>query len=68
MLMVETNGVDTYYERTGEGSPIVFIHCATSDRQLWGACGRPTRRRVYLHDVRVKEIPDTGHHSLRQQS
>lgn len=35
MPSVETNGVETHYEVTGDGPPIVFIHGATSDRQLW---------------------------------
>lgn len=35
MPTVETNSVETYYERTGEGQPVVFVHGATSDCQLW---------------------------------
>jgi|AntRauTorcE11898_2_1112593.scaffolds.fasta_scaffold06312_2 pimeloyl-ACP methyl ester carboxylesterase len=35
MPHVETNGVDTYYERHGEGQPIVFVHGLTMDRRTW---------------------------------
>lgn len=36
MPTVETNGVDTYYQRTGNGPPIIFLHGGMSDHQLWG--------------------------------
>lgn len=35
MPTIETNGIETHYEDEGEGPPIVFVHGATSDRQLW---------------------------------
>jgi pimeloyl-ACP methyl ester carboxylesterase len=38
MATVETNGVDTYYEESGNGPPVVFIHGATLDHRMW----RPT--------------------------
>jgi pimeloyl-ACP methyl ester carboxylesterase len=33
---VRTNGVDTYYERRGEGAPVVFVHGAIMDHRMWG--------------------------------
>lgn len=36
MPTVEVNGVELYYERQGEGPPVVFLHGATSDLQMWG--------------------------------
>ncbi|NWF95379.1 MAG: alpha/beta hydrolase [Candidatus Thorarchaeota archaeon] len=35
MPFVETNGVRTYYELEGAGPPIVFIHGAACDRDMW---------------------------------
>lgn len=32
---VRTNGVDTYYERQGDGPPIVFLHGAIMDTRMW---------------------------------
>ncbi|MDH5018908.1 alpha/beta fold hydrolase [Halobacterium rubrum] len=36
MPFIETNGIQTYYEREGDGQPLVLVHGATSDHQLWG--------------------------------
>lgn len=35
MPTTRTNGVETYYERRGEGRPIVFIHGAIMDHRMW---------------------------------
>lgn len=35
MPTATTNGIETYYERHGEGAPLVFLHGGTSDHQLW---------------------------------
>ncbi|MDH5018906.1 alpha/beta fold hydrolase [Halobacterium rubrum] len=35
MPRVETNGVDTYYERHGDGHPLVFIHGSGWDHRQW---------------------------------
>lgn len=35
MPRVTTNGVETYYERQGEGPPIVFIHGLSWDHRSW---------------------------------
>ncbi|MFC7069649.1 alpha/beta fold hydrolase [Halobaculum lipolyticum] len=35
MPTVETNGVETYYERRGDGPPVVFVHGAAVDRTQW---------------------------------
>lgn len=35
MAYVETNGAETYYERHGEGRPIIFVHGLTMDRRTW---------------------------------
>ena len=35
MPYVETNDIDTYYERHGNGQPIVFVHGLTMDRRTW---------------------------------
>lgn len=32
---VETNGIETYYERRGEGPPLVFLHGAIMDHRMW---------------------------------
>lgn len=35
MPTIETNGIETYYEVTGEGTPVVFIHGLGLDHRLW---------------------------------
>ncbi|MFC7154716.1 alpha/beta fold hydrolase [Halomarina halobia] len=35
MPTVRTNGVETYYERRGEGPPIVFVHASIVDHAMW---------------------------------
>jgi pimeloyl-ACP methyl ester carboxylesterase len=35
MPTIRTNGVDTYYERRGNGPPIVFVHAAILDSHQW---------------------------------
>ena len=35
MPTVHTNGVETYYERRGEGPPVVFVHGAIVDHGQW---------------------------------
>ncbi|WP_348607890.1 alpha/beta fold hydrolase [Halobaculum rarum] len=35
MSTVETNGVETYYERRGDGPPVVFVHGAVVDHTQW---------------------------------
>lgn len=35
MPTVETNGVETYYERRGDGPPVVFVHGAIVDHTQW---------------------------------
>jgi 3-oxoadipate enol-lactonase len=35
MPTVETNGVETYYERHGSGQPLVFVHGAMLDHSQW---------------------------------
>lgn len=36
MPQVGVNGVELYYEREGDGPPVVFHHGALSDHQAWG--------------------------------
>ena len=35
MPTIRTNGVETYYERRGEGRPVVFVHAAILDHSMW---------------------------------
>ena len=35
MPTVQTNGVATYYEQRGDGSPVVFVHGAVIDHSQW---------------------------------
>lgn len=32
---VRTNDIETYYERRGEGPPVVFVHAALMDHSMW---------------------------------
>jgi 3-oxoadipate enol-lactonase len=34
-VIANVNGTQLYYERSGAGAPIVFIHGATLDRRMW---------------------------------
>lgn len=34
---VRTNGITTYYERRGEGPPLVFVHASIVDHSMWDA-------------------------------
>jgi pimeloyl-ACP methyl ester carboxylesterase len=34
---VETNGIETYYERRGEGPPVVFVHGMVMSNTMWDA-------------------------------
>jgi pimeloyl-ACP methyl ester carboxylesterase len=36
MPTIQTNGIETYYERRGEGPPIVLVHAAMLDHSMWG--------------------------------
>ena len=35
MPTVRTNDVETYYERRGEGPPVIFVHAAAVDHAMW---------------------------------
>ncbi|WP_137286145.1 alpha/beta fold hydrolase [Halorussus salinisoli] len=37
MPTVQTNDIETYYERRGEGPPVVFVHAAVLDHAQWTA-------------------------------
>ena len=36
MPFARTNDIETYYERHGDGTPIVFVHGGWVDHRLWG--------------------------------
>ncbi|MFC6954865.1 alpha/beta hydrolase [Halorubellus litoreus] len=54
MSSVEINGVSTYYEEYGDGPPLVVLHGATSDHQLWAEQLQPLTDslRVIVYDLR----------------
>lgn len=54
MTVVAVNGVDTYYESYGEGRPIIVLHGATADHQVWAEQLQPLtdEYRVILYDLR----------------
>lgn len=54
MPTVRTNGVETYYESRGAGSPVVFLHGAFSDHRVWAERTRPLtdEYRVVVYDLR----------------
>lgn len=35
MPTVRTNGIETYYERRGDGPPVVFVHASVMDHSMW---------------------------------
>lgn len=54
MPTVETNGVQTYYEEYGNGSPVIFLHGAESDHRLWAEQIRPLADdyRIIVYNLR----------------
>lgn len=54
MPTVEANGVETYYEDYGEGRPLVVLHGAFADHQVWAEQLRPLsdEYRVIPYDLR----------------
>lgn len=54
MPTVETNGIEIYYEEYGEGVPVVCLHGANSDHQLFAEQFRPLAEeaRVVVCDLR----------------
>lgn len=60
MPFTETNDIETYYESYGEGQPIVFIHGATSDHQLWGQQVAALRDEFHLITYDIRDHGQTG--------
>lgn len=54
MPTVEINGIETYYEDYGSGQPIVVLHGATADHQVWAEQLQPLtdNYRVIPYDLR----------------
>lgn len=54
MPTIETNGIQTYYDDYGDGRPIVVLHGATADHQVWAEQLQPLTDdyRVILYDLR----------------
>jgi 3-oxoadipate enol-lactonase len=54
MPTVETNGIQTYYEDYGDGQPVVVLHGAFADHQVWTEQLQPLTDdyRVLLYDLR----------------
>jgi|AntRauTorcE11898_2_1112593.scaffolds.fasta_scaffold04459_5 pimeloyl-ACP methyl ester carboxylesterase len=54
MPTIETNGIETYYEDYGSGHPIVVLHGALADHQVWAEQLQPLTDdyRVLLYDLR----------------
>lgn len=54
MPTVGTNGTETYYEDYGDGHPIVVLHGALADHQVWAEQLQPLtdEYRFLLYDLR----------------
>jgi pimeloyl-ACP methyl ester carboxylesterase len=54
MPTIETNGIQTYYEEYGEGAPVVCVHGATSDHQLFAEQFEPLSddAKIIVYDLR----------------
>ena len=54
MPTVRTNGIRTYYEDSGDGPPVVFLHGAMSDHRIWAERMQPlaTDYRIVVYDLR----------------
>ena len=54
MPTIETHGIETYYEEYGEGVPIVCLHGADSDHQLFAEQFEPLAddARIIVYDLR----------------
>lgn len=54
MPWIGTNGIETYYEDHGSGPPLVVLHGASADHQVWAEQLQPLTDdyRVLLYDLR----------------
>jgi 3-oxoadipate enol-lactonase len=54
MPTVDTNGIETYYEDYGSGQPLVVLHGAIADHQVWAEQLEPLTDdyRITLYDLR----------------
>ncbi len=69
MPKIRLNGLDTYYEQSGEGPALVFVHGAFADARLWEPQWRhfSTLRRCLRYDLRGHGrtgASDQAHYSL----
>lgn len=58
MPTVETNDIETYYERHGEGRQLVCIHGAWTDHRLWNSQvdGLGTDYEIVVYDEGVRVL------------
>ena len=66
MPRINTNGVNTYYEDTGNGHPFVFIHGGHLESSSWHSqvAHFPKSYRAITYDIRGhgrSEVPDEGY-------
>ena len=57
MPEVRTNGVSLYYEASGEGAPIVFVHEFAGDCRSWEDQVRYFNRRYRVIAYNARGIP-----------
>ena len=53
-MLIHVNGIDLYYEKTGDGRPLVMSHCNSMDHKIFRRAARVLGERftVYLVDSR----------------
>lgn len=66
MPHIDTGELRLYYEESGSGTPVVFLHGFTLDRRMWRRQVEyfSKKRRVIVYDSRghgLSDAPDTGY-------
>ncbi len=60
MPEIQANGIDLFYETSGEGTPVVFVHEFAGDRRSWEDQIRYFSRRYHTVTYNARGFPPSG--------